>query len=227
MNWLGKSLCSSIGKKFTMGVMGAFLMLFLLGHLAGNMTLFANDGGEAFTAYADFLESIPILLIIEIVLAAIFLFHIVYATMLWYQNRSARPQAYAVSGVSENTSFSARTMIYSGSLILIFLVIHLQNFWWRFKYTTSPYHGSEKELYSLVSDAFKNPVYAVIYLIAMAVLGFHLNHAFQSLFQTLGFNHKKYSPVIKAFGSIYAWVVALGFAAIPVCFQLGLIGGAK
>ncbi|MGD8780083.1 MAG: succinate dehydrogenase cytochrome b subunit [Ignavibacteria bacterium] len=216
MGWLFESLNSSIGKKIVMAVTGICLILFLIIHLAGNLTLFF--GAEAFNGYVHTLEPFkPVIRVIEVVLGLIFFFHILNGIRLWYTNRQARPEKYAVNASSKNSTFSSRTMIYTGSIIFIFLVLHLSTFWYYFNFSGHPETG-EFTFYKIVIDLFQNYLYAGFYILAMILLGFHLNHGFQSAFQTFGWNNSKYFPLIEKLGQIYSIVMAVGFGSIPVYF---------
>lgn len=213
MSWFLSTLNSSIGKKVIMAVTGICLVLFLLGHLSGNFALFYHDNGHAFNAYAKFLKSLPVIKIIEIILASIFLLHILNAVRLYIENNKARNVKYVVNGSSKNTGISSRTMIQTGSIIFIFLVVHLRNFW--FEYAIKK---SSDNLYEIVVTTFKDPMYSTIYIVAMILMGFHLYHGFQSAFQTFGWNHKKYTPLVKKLGLLYAVLMSAGFASMPIYF---------
>ncbi len=212
MGWFWQFVNSSIGKKITMAVTGTLLILFIIMHLLGNLTLYWGE--QAFMNYANTLESFkPVVRVIEVILTLIFLIHIINGVRLWFANKAARPKDYAVNAKSKNSDVFSRTMIWSGSIIFIFLVIHLQTFWY-----PNNFGGSTKTLYAIVTGWFGQPVYAFFYVLAMILLGFHLNHGFQSAFQTFGWNHKKYFPFIKSVGTIYAVVMAAGFASLPIYF---------
>ena len=203
------TLTSSIGKKLGMALTGLAIYGFLVGHLAGNMLLFKNDGGEEFNAYSEFLTSNPLLVPIEMVLLAIFLLHIYFAISVTRENSKARPEGYAVrSKTVGGRTWASRTMIYTGSLILIFVGLHLKTF----KYGDL---GSGT-LYDLVNATFHMTGYMVWYVLAMVVMGFHLWHAFQSAFQTLGLR----SQAIHVVGLIVGLVLAGGFAVIPLVMGL-------
>ncbi len=219
MGWLFNFWNSSIGKKLVMAITGICLILFLLVHLAGNFTLYF--GRETFNTYASTLGLVkPVVRIIELVLALIIILHIINAVRLWIENKIARPVDYKINASSKNSTFSSRTMILTGSAIFIFLVVHLQTFWYKYNFT-----GTEHpDLYEIVVGWFQVEWYSILYIVAMIVMGFHLNHGFQSAFQTFGWNHNKYSPVIKTAGTIYAFLMAIGFAAIPFYFLL-IYGG--
>lgn len=212
MSWVWKSLNSSIGKKLVMAITGVALMLFLIIHLAGNMSLYG--GKDAFNNYVGLLEEIkPFIRVIEVILAAIFIFHIFNGTRLWIENKQARPQGYSVNGSRKNTTVFSRTAFITGSIVFIFLVIHLQTIWYKFNYS-----GSELDLYTITTEWLRVWWYAALYFIAVLLLGFHLNHGFQSAFQTFGWNHKKYFPFIEKLGTVYALIMTIGFGSIPVYF---------
>lgn len=215
MGWFLRALNSSIGKKFVMAVTGICLILFLVIHLVNNLTLYA--GQEVFNTVVKNLDTIkPLVRVIEVILVIIFIFHIVNGIRLWYQNRKARPIGYKVNGSSKNTDVYSRTMIRSGSIIFIFLVIHLGTFWASFNlgHPLAEVHN----YYQIVADAFQSHVYSGFYIVAMILLGFHLNHGFQSVFQTFGWNHKRYFPIIEKLGLIYTLIMVIGFASIPIYF---------
>ena len=215
MGWLVRALTSSIGKKFIMALTGICLILFLIIHLVNNLTLFA--GPELFDTVVKNLDGIkPLVRIIEVILSLIFLLHIFNSGWLWWENRQARPIKYTINASSKNSTFFSQTMIYSGSIVFIFLVIHLKTFWVWFN-LDNPLKA-EHRYYEIVTQSFQNPIYSSIYILTMILLGFHLNHGFQSAFQTFGWNHKKYFPLIEKFGFFYSWITALLFASIPVYF---------
>ena len=212
MGWLSESLNSSIGKKFVVALTGILLMIYLVIHLVGN--LFLYGGHDAFNNYAGALESLGFFIrIIEVLLALVFIFHILNGFRLWLSNKGARPVKYAIKGSSKNTDLYSRTTFVSGSIIFIFLWIHLQTIWYPFRF--SPV---EPDLYMMVTSWFSVWWYSLIYIGAMVLLGFHLTHGFQSAFQTLGLNHKKYFPIIEKIGIIYTLIITIGFVSIPVYF---------
>ena len=212
MGWFWQFVNSSIGKKISMALTGILLIIFLIFHLIGNLTLYWGE--TAFMNYAGTLESFkPVVRVIEVILAAIFIIHIVNAVRLWIGNKVAKQKEYAVNAKSKNSDLFARTMIWSGSIVFIFLVIHLQTFWY-----PNNFGGSTGSLYNIVSGNFSSPVYSFFYVLAMTLLGFQLNHGFQSAFQTFGWNHKKYFQFVKTVGTIYSIIMALGFASLPIYF---------
>ena len=215
-------LTSSIGRKLTLSLTGLFLCIFLLGHLLGNLQLLLPDNGEAFNEYAEMMATSPLVYVLEVITFSAFLIHIFQGILISIKNRAARGgNSYHVSKAGENSSTFARNMIYSGSLVLVFMVIHLKGFF-SHKVMYWLYLESKPDMYRLVAEAFSDPVYVAIYVVAMLVLAFHLNHAFQSAFQTLGLNHRKYTPFIKKLGIGFSILIPMGFAIIPLFFLFDL-----
>ena len=222
MGWFSKFLTSSIGQKFVMALTGIFLILFLVVHLIGNLQLIKDDGGEAFNIYAYFMTHNPLIKTISYLLYAFILLHAVQGIMIWRNNQSARgAQRYAVNHARPSERAS-RNMAWIGIIIFVFLALHMYQFWFQMhwgnlvyvEYDTYPY--PVKDLYSLVAASYQNSGFVAFYVISMAVVGYHLWHGFWSAFQTLGLNHRKYTPLIKGLGMAYAIVVPALFALIPV-----------
>ncbi len=221
MGWLLKFLKSSIGKKFMMALTGSFLLIFLIVHLIGNITLYF--GADSFNGYVETLDIIkPLIRIIEIVLLAAFLLHIYNGLTLWLENKKTQggnfTSKYKVKASSENSSFSSRTSFVTGSIIFIFLVLHLGTFFWRFNVHDPEGLANTHQYFEIVTGFFTIWWYVVLYIVAVLLLGFHLNHGFQSAFQTFGWNHKKYFPIIQKCGTIYALIMTLGFVSMPIYF---------
>jgi succinate dehydrogenase cytochrome b subunit len=208
---------SSIGKKIMVALAGLFLSVFLVVHLAGNLFLF--EGPAAFDRYASMLERNELLPIAELGLLVLFLIHILLAIRATWINRSARPVGYEVYRGKGARTAGSRSMIWTGLLLLVFLVIHLKTF--RF----APKAVRETDLYALVVRAFSDPWYSGFYVLALAALGLHLSHGIQSGFQTLGLNHPRYTPWVKRLGLALAILLMLGFMSMPIYF--GFLGGAK
>lgn len=207
-----------------MSLSGLFLCIFLLVHVSGNLQLFNNDGGESFNVYTKFMTSNPLIKAISYITYLTFIVHAVYALLLTLLNQKARKSKYADNRPSANSSWSSRNMGILGTLILIFLVIHMRTFWYEMHFGNIPMvtiDGEEvKNLYVIVQEAFAQPWYVALYVISMIGLAFHLYHGFKSAFQTLGFNHSKYNPLIKSIGYIFAFIIPALFAAMPVYFLL-------
>ncbi len=220
MGWFFKFLNSSIGKKFIMAVTGSFLLIFLIIHLVGNITLFFGAG--AFNTYVSTLDVIkPLIRVIEVVLLGAFVLHIFNGLRLWLENKRARGVTYKVNCSKDNSTIFSRTMAVTGSIILIFLVSHLATFFWRFNVHDPMGLATHHQYYGVVVYFFNMWWYSILYVVAMIFLGYHLNHGFQSAFQTFGWNHNRYFPTIKKIGMIYAIIMALGFASMPIYFLLG------
>lgn len=218
MNWFTNFLTSTIGRKLLMALTGLFLILFLVVHLIGNLQLLKSDQGEAFNIYAQFMTSNPLIITISYVNYTIILLHVIWSILLTRRNRRARPVSYAV--VKNSSHWTSRNMGILGTFIFIFLIIHLRSFWYEMHWggiPTATYDGTEyKNLYAVVDAAYANLWFVVLYVVSMALLGFHLFHGFGSAFQTLGWNHVKYNPIIRFVGVAFAIIVPALFALIPV-----------
>src|SRR5688572_8227316 len=224
MSWFTTTFSSTIGRKIVMSITGLFLCSFLVVHLIGNLQLFNDDGGHAFNVYSHFMGHNPVIRVMEFVLLAGFVFHIWDAVALTRRNKAARKVGYAYSRPQDNSNWSSRNMGLLGTVILVFLIIHLYNF-----FLPTKTGGLDKvmvdgvmvdNLYIRVAESFKIWWYVALYVISMIALAYHLIHGFQSAFQTLGLNHKKYTPAIKTFGYAFSVLVCLGFAAMPLYFFL-------
>ncbi|WP_083925317.1 succinate dehydrogenase cytochrome b subunit [Flexithrix dorotheae] len=220
MSWFTKTLTSSIGRKLMMALTGLFLITFLIIHASGNLQLLANDGGKAFNLYTKFMTTSPIIKTVSYILYTSIIVHVIWAILLTRLNVSARPQKYEYDKLGQSSTWASRSMMLLGTIILIFLVIHMKTFWFVYKFGEIgmvTYDGVEyKDLYTVVVNAFKNPLYTGFYVVSMVFLAFHLAHGFWSGFQTLGLNHKKYTPLIKTVGLIIAIVIPVVFAIQPV-----------
>ena len=205
-----------------MALAGLFWFLFLLAHLLGNLTIFA--GPDALNGYAHKLEGLKALVIAaELFLALALIFHAMYGMIVWWEKWKARPQKYAMyrsKGKPSYQTTSSRTMLYTGIIIFIFVVIHLLNFkFGRFETTTID--GQEvRDLFVLVKEVFNQPLYLIFYEVVMILLGFHLRHAFWSAFQSLGWGNQKYTPMLYKLGVLLAIIIAAGFFTIPIYVYL-------
>jgi len=203
-----KLFSSPIGKKMGMALTGLILYGFLIGHLLGNLLLLKGDGGQTFNAYSEYLINHPLLIPAEIFLVIVFLLHIYLAISVTRDNHRARPTGYQTTRSAGGRNFASHTMIYSGAVILIFLVLHLKTF---------KYSEKTGTLYELVSSTFQQTGYTLWYLIAMIILGAHLWHAFQSALQTLSIRSEK----IKFLGLVLCLVLAIGFGSLPLAVSWG------
>lgn len=224
MNWFIRFLTSSIGQKLIMSLTGLFLIVFLVIHLLGNLQLLANDGGEAFNLYAEFMTSNPLIKFTSYGLYFFILLHAIQGIALYSTNKKAKGSTYAVGHTK--ASWASRNMGPLGMIILIFIILHMIQFWlqmkmgWVEKVAYDGYDHPVKDLYTIVDAAYQNPLYVLIYVASMIAIAFHLSHGFQSAFQSLGLNHKKYTPFIKALGTVYSILIPFGFAIIPIWMYL-------
>ena len=203
---------SSIVRKFIMALSGLFLIIFLITHLVINSLTLASSK-DLFNEAAHFMATNPIIYAMQYVLALGFIIHIGMGIKLTIQNKRARSQEYVYNKMSKNTDLSSRSMIVSGGLVIVFLALHLRDYFYQMKFVGLPEGTTD---YDLVVNLFANPYYTVVYVIAFIVLGIHLNHGFKSAFQTMGANHKKYNPLIKIVSTAYSIVIALGFSTIAI-----------
>ncbi|MGL4631349.1 MAG: succinate dehydrogenase cytochrome b subunit [Leadbetterella sp.] len=255
MSWVTKTLTSSIGKKVLMSLTGLFLCTFLVVHLIGNLQLFNHDGGYSFNTYAVFMTTFPVIKIVSYVNYFLILFHAFWGLYLAYLNKKARPVGYAVS--NNSSSVFSRNMAIIGTILLVYIVVHMSDFWYKYHFENLPYtkytevlssgeissermpaeytqdvkkiemvdvvSGTKtlivKDLYEEVSEAFKNPIMVLIYILGMFAVAFHMYHGFQSAFKSLGINNQKYTPIIKFVGVwFFAVLIPIGYAAMPIYF---------
>ncbi len=222
MSWVITTFTSSIGKKVIMGVTGLFLCSFLVVHCGLNALIFFNDGGELFNEGAEFMAHNIFIRAMEVVLMAGILIHIIQALVLTLHNKKARPVGYAVTNGQANSKWYSRSMGLLGTLILIFLIIHLRHFWVVSRFTDEITSGQET-LFGEMKEVFENPIVVIFYVLSMISLSYHLMHGFQSGFQTLGLNHPKYTPFIKGLGVAFSIVVPIVFALMPLAFYFKFI----
>ncbi len=218
-------LSSSLGKKVVMGLTGLFLISFLVVHCFLNSFIFFNDGGLMFNTGAHFMATNWLIRAMEVVLMLGIIIHIVQALVLTMENKKARPVAYAQINGAANSTWYSRSMGLLGTLLLIFLIIHLAHFWVKSRFTGLPGEDANghENLYAVMQETFKYAWVVAVYCLAMISLAYHLMHGFQSAFQTLGLNHKKYTPAIKAIGFWFSIIVPLIFAAMPIAMFTGFI----
>jgi succinate dehydrogenase / fumarate reductase cytochrome b subunit len=218
-------LYSSIGKKVVMGLTGLFLISFLIIHCFINSLIFFNDGGITFNEGAHFMATNWIIRAMEIVLFFGLIIHAVQALLLTIENKKARPVGYAQFNGAANSTWYSRSMGLLGTLILIFLIIHLGHFWVKSRFTGLPGVDSagRENLYAVMQEVFKQPWVIILYSLSMISLAYHLLHGFQSSFQTLGLNHKKYTPFIKKTGVAFSLAIPFIFALMPITMHFGII----
>jgi len=209
-----------------MALAGLFLTIFLLVHLTINLMLLFDSSGELFNKAASFMAHNPLIQAFQWVLFAGFIIHMLYGITLQIQNWLARPSRYKVEGFSHTSPF-AKFMIHTAIVILIFLVIHLVNFFFQAKFghlQMVQYNGVEYEdMATLVREKFSLTSIVVFYLVALVLLAFHLHHGFQSAFQSMGWNHPKYTPCVKTLSTLLAIIIPLGFMMIPLFIFFNIV----
>ncbi len=229
-------LTSSIGKKFLMGFTGLFLISFLVVHVCINACIYFNDSGATFNMAAGFMATNIIIRIVEVGLFAGIIIHVVQALILTMQNNKSRPQKYAVQNLTVSSKWYSRSMGLLGSLLLMFLVVHLAHFWVPTKIALygenakfvgynvpEGFTGVKDNPFESLKTVFSNPIVVVVYLLGLISLFYHLLHGFQSAFRTFGLTHKKYTPFIKSCGFWYSVIITLIFASMPITLYLGII----
>jgi len=210
---------SSITKKIIVGAFGLFLALFLLVHLSINLLLMSGDGGQSFMVASDFMKTNIFIKIFEYVLFFGILVHILIGVIVTLKNWASRPVRYYTTNKS-TTSFFSKYMFYTGAIVFIFLFLHFMDYFFvKIGWVQPPAGIDQHDFYKMSILLFHNKVYSFIYIAFFIFLGFHLNHAIQSGFQTLGLNHNKYYTTIKVFSTIYTLVISIGFSVIPIYFM--------
>ena len=220
---------SSLLKQYWMALTGLFLILFLVVHATVNAMIFWNDGGITFNKWAHFMGSNFLIRTMEIVLFAGLILHIVDGIMLKRHNVAARPVKYAYSQPNTNSTWYSRSMAILGILILLFLIVHLSDFWVKARGIVGSLdaYGVDAEgqtnMFARMADVFSNPVIVIIYVLGCFSLFWHLLHGFRSAFQHLGLNSTKYNGLISSCGVVFSIVVPVLFAAMPVAMYLGWV----
>lgn len=223
MKW-SEFFTSSVGKKFVMGLTGVFLILFLIVHVSVNACIWAMDGGRMFNLAANFLGATVVPRVLEIGLFIGFIVHIVQAYVLELQNRRKRGTGYQVPIGNKGSKWYSRYMGWLGTFILLFLVIHLKNFWVPSRFGEMPEATYDPgitvhDLYGLMRDTFTgagNLWLVILYLIGCLSLAYHLLHGFQSAWRSLGVSNSKYIRLINAIGIGFSIIVPLAFAMMPI-----------
>ena len=214
---------ASIGKKFAMGLTGLFLISFLIVHAGVNSCIFVNDNGDTFNSAAHFMSHNWVIHIMEIGLFAGLILHIIQGLLLWKQNKAARPVKYNVSDANKNSTWYSRSMGLLGTLLLFFLIIHISKFFLETKIALYGSGDAEHNLYASMKEEFSKWWIVVIYIAGVTSLFWHLLHGFSSAFQTMGINHKRYTPLIKTIGIGYTVIICLLFASMPLAFYFNWI----
>lgn len=224
----GSFLSASIGRKFLMSITGLFLVTFIIVHMSINLLLVFDDTGELFNIAAHFMATNPMIKIMEPVLALGFIIHILWSLIITVQNMRARPVGYSKTSQAINSTWASRNMLILGALILVFLGLHIYDFWWKIKISGSPLlemsTGSTEEMhntYALVSTLFKQSViYCLIYIAGGILLGLHVTHGFWSAFQTIGLNNDIWRKRLYFLANVIGWIFAIGFSVIPLYFMI-------
>jgi len=214
-----KIMYASITKKIVMSLVGLFLTSFLVVHMSINLLILFDDTRQLFNEAAHFMATNPFIQTFQWILFIGFVLHIILGLVLQIQNWMARPIGYDRKGSSE-MSFFSKYMIHTGAIVFIFLLLHFANFFVKAKFghleEITYESGTFEDLGILVVQLFQDGGYVAFYVIAILLLGFHLEHGFQSAFQSLGLNHSKYTPVIKVVGTLFSIAITLGYIAIPL-----------
>lgn len=213
---------SSVGKKLVMGLTGIFLILFLMVHAGLNACIWAADGGEMFNKGAHFMGNNWVPRILELGLFAGVLLHIIQGFLLTVENRKKRTISYEVS-YNEGSKWYSRSMGLLGTLILLFLVLHLSHFWLPNRSHQGFLLGEEIDLYDKMKLEFSVLWVVIVYVVGCISLGYHLAHGFQSAFRTLGVHNKRYNTMLTSLGYGFAIIISLLFALMPVSFYLGWV----
>ncbi|MDY0078592.1 MAG: succinate dehydrogenase cytochrome b subunit [Bacteroidales bacterium] len=209
-------------KKSIMAGTGLFLSIFLIVHLSANSLLLLPESMARglYNAYSTTLRESILITIVAYLLYLSIIFHVVYAAIITYKNRKAAPERYVLNHTNENSTWSSQNMGLLGVFILLFIVIHMANFWARIKLGLGEGVGFDAagnlDVYEVTYSLFQNIYFVLFYTIMMIPLGLHLNHALKSAFKTLGFYHKKGLKVLAKVSLIYAAVMAIGFGIIPI-----------
>ncbi len=234
MKW-SEFFTSSIGKKFVMSLTGLFLISFLIIHASINACIFAdlpifdsNDNGEIFNKAAHFMGATILIRILEYGLFVGLLLHVYQGYLLTVQNKAKRKVGYAVNLGNRGSKWYSRSMGLLGTLILLFLVVHLAHFWVkaRFTHTLAPISYNGKEMHDMFSEmkmVFSNPLVVVIYVLGCISLAYHLAHGFQSAFRTIGVHNNRYNIMLTSLGYGFAIIVPLVFALMPIAMYLGWV----
>jgi succinate dehydrogenase / fumarate reductase cytochrome b subunit len=216
---------SSVGRKMIVAVTGVILILFVIGHLLGNLQIFL--GPEWINGYAEHLRDLgPLLWVIRGFLLVVVLAHIYYTIRLAIENRQARPERYRRRDIVKAT-LASRTMVLSGLVLLAFIIYHLLHFTVR---TTDPRFAAlpkdplgHYDVYSMMILGFQSPLISGFYILGMFLLALHLSHGSSSFFQSLGLNNQKLTPRLALAGRVFAWLMFFGYSVIPVAVLLGWV----
>lgn len=217
-----KLFSDSIGRKAVMAVTGLLMVLFVVGHLLGNLSIFA--GADGINAYAEKLHQLPALVWgNRIVMGVAVLLHVVLSIQITMENSKAKPDKYAISR-SLRATFASKNMIWTGLFLGAFIVYHLLQFTFRVTPDVAAYSGEfPGNVFGMVASALKNTFVGGAYVVAMIALFLHLSHGIQSLFQTLGLSNGVMLPRYGLAGKVASFIFLVGFGAIPVAILAGFL----
>ena len=201
------------------GLSGFFLVLFLLGHLLGNLQLFipGEDGQKQFNEYALFMTTNPAVKILSVLTYSSIILHTVLTLFLVFQSSNARDVKYLQSSGNANSTWGSKNMAVLGTLILVFIVIHMKSFWYEMHFGViglDPW--GNKDLHTVTVTAFNELWYVLFYVLSMVILAVHLKHGVESVFQTLGIKTRRYVSLIHKAAYGFALIVPAAFASIPI-----------
>jgi succinate dehydrogenase / fumarate reductase cytochrome b subunit len=206
---------SSVGTKLLIGLTGLALFVYMVLHLAGNALIFF--GPAVFNEYSHQLISNPLIIPLEIGLLLVFVLHIYKTITMWMRNQAARPVRYhkkALAGYTSRKSLASSTMIASGLVIMLFVVIHVKQFKYGSFYLTQ---GADvRDLYRTEIETFRQPFWVAVYVVSTLLVGLHLRHGIASAFQSVGLDHPRYTRRITAVGIAFALLIGVGLAIIPI-----------
>ena len=224
MKWT-QAFTSSIGRKYVMAITGLFLIVFLVVHAYVNVNVLFVNGEENFNRAAKFMSTNILVRIMEFGLFAGFIIHIIQGYALEFKNRAARSNKYAINAPAKTSTWYSRSMAILGTLVLLFLIIHLSDFWVpsRFGHLDEATYGTvtAHNLYAKMKDVFSQEWVVIVYVLGCFSLAWHLLHGFQSAFQTMGWKHKKYAGAIENIGIGFSIIVPLIFALMPIFMYFG------
>ena len=220
MTNLKSFLSSTIGKKVLVAITGILFCLFLLFHLVNNLVIYTGE--ENFNYLVSSLEKIkPLIRLLEVVLLTILVVHISNSVYLSIQSRKSGNQTSLSNVKKPNAPLSSRTMLFTGSVLFIFIVVHLSTFWFNFQLTDD--HDAYYNMVTNSAIGFGNIFVTILYLVAMVILGFHLKHGFSSAIQTLGIKDTSIGKVVSTIGVVFWLFIPAGFFSIA--FWFGILNG--
>ena len=220
MTNLKSFLSSTIGKKVLVAITGILFCLFLLFHLVNNLVIYSGE--ENFNYLVSSLEKIkPLIRLLEVVLLTILVVHISNSVYLSIQSRKSGNQTSLSNVKKPNAPLSSRTMLFTGSVLFIFIVVHLSTFWFNFQLTDD--HDAYYNMVTNSAIGFGNIFITILYLVAMVILGFHLKHGFSSAIQTLGIKDTSIGKVVSKIGVVFWLFIPAGFFSIA--FWFGILNG--